>query len=317
MAEAIVLTPLAARPRASAAVWMQAIRGRSLLISGASVLVGGALAFHSGHFDPVRLLLALIAAIAVQTGTNLTNVHYNYKNRGRGAALDRVDPHGSTVVVEKGLLGAAQVWTGALVAFACGAASGVALCWMCGWPLLVVGVVGTVLGYSYGGPPLRLSYVGLGVPTVFVFMGPAMVLGTEYAITGGTGTGAVVVSVSVGLLAAAILHVNDIRDLESDLRNGKRTPSALLGRRGAARALVAAEAIAYLGVVVAVVLGWLPWPTLLVLATIAHAVPQLRLVLRDADQEQLHLAWVHGIRLHMEFGLLMIAGLVLARLLAV
>ena len=300
--------------RSAISVWMQAIRVRSLIISSVSVLVGGALAYYAGHFNALRLFLAWFSAVAVQTGTNLTNVHYNYKTRGRGAALDRVDPRGSTVVVEQGLLTPAQVWSGALVAFAFGIASGITLSWMAGWQLLVVGIVGTIAGYSYAGPPLRVAYLGLGVPIVFVFMGPAMVIGTYYAMAGSAAWSAILVSISVGLLAAGILHINDIRDLETDTANHKHTLATFFGRRGAAILLAVSESIVYLAVIVGVAMRFLPWPTLITLVTVSRAIPQVRMALRETRQDMLHLAWVRGVQLHLEFGVVMILALVVSRL---
>ena len=303
-----------ASSRSAISVWMQATRMRSLIISSVSVLVGGALAYYSGHLNAMRLFLAWFSAVAVQTGTNLTNVHYNYKRRGRGAALDRVDPHGSTVVVEQGLLTTAQVWGGALVAFALGIASGITLSWMAGWQLLAVGVVGTIAGYSYAGPPLRVAYLGLGVPIVFVFMGPAMVVGTYYAIAGSASWGAILVSISVGLLAADILQINDIRDLETDIANHKHTLTTFLGRRGGVVLLAVAESIVYLAVIVGVAMRLLPWPTLITLVTLFRAIPQVRIALREVRQDTLHLAWVRGVQLHLEFGVLLILALIVSRL---
>jgi 1,4-dihydroxy-2-naphthoate octaprenyltransferase len=314
MSETNAAAETTAGSRSAISVWMQAARMRSLIISSVSVLVGGALAYYAGHFDAVRLFLAWFSAVAVQTGTNLTNVHYNYKKRGRGAALDRVDPHGSTVVVEQGLLTTAQVWSGALVAFALGIASGITLSWMVGWQLLAVGIVGTIAGYSYAGPPLRVAYLGLGVPIVFIFMGPAMVVGTYYAMAGSAAWGAILVSISVGLLAAGILQINDIRDLETDIANRKHTLTTFLGRRGAAVLLAVVELIVYLAVIVGVALRLLPWPTLITLVTLSRAIPQVRIALREVRQDTLHLAWVRGVQLHLEFGVLLILALIVSRL---
>ena len=299
--------------RSQISVWMQAVRVRSLIISSVSVFVGGALAYNYGHFDLLRLFLAWLCAVAVQSGTNLTNVHYNYKTRGRGAALDHIDPRGSTVVVEQGLLTSAKVWTGALVAFALGVASGLILISMTSWWLLLVGLAGTIAGYSYAGPPLRLSYFGMGVPTVFIFMGPAMVSGTFYAMAGSVSWGALAASISVGLMAANILHINDIRDLETDVSHHKHTITTLVGRRGAVALLVSSEIVAYVVITSAALAGVLPWAVLFTLVTLLRAIPLARTVSAETTQDGLHIAWVLGVRLHMEFGVVLILSLIAAR----
>lgn len=303
--------------RSAVSVWLQAIRVRSLIISSVSVLVGGAVAYHAGYFSAVLLLLVWFSAVAIQTGTNLTNVHYNYKTRGRSSALNQIDPRGSTVVVQYGLLTPSQVWRGALVAFALGVGSGLMVTWMCGWQLLLVGVLGTIAGYSYAGPPLRLAYLALGVITVFVFMGPAMVIGTYFAMAGSVNWSAIAASISVGLLAAGILHINDIRDFETDIANHKRTPTTIFGRRGAAILLAVSNVVVYGVMVGAVVATVLPWLVLITLITVFRAVPQVRMAFRETGQAQLHVAWIRSVQLHMEFGVLMILALVVAKALGI
>src|SRR5579871_6027603 len=168
-----------ARRRSAAAAWLQACRVKSLAISSIGVLVGTAVAAHAGYFDLVRLILAWLGSVAIQAGTNLTNVSYNYKaSRGPGGL--EADPRGSSAVVRYGLLTAEQVRRGGFVCFALGIACGLALTWLRGPVILLIGIPAVLAGYSYAGPPLRLGYFALGVVTVFIFMGPVMVCGAYY-----------------------------------------------------------------------------------------------------------------------------------------
>jgi hypothetical protein len=99
----------------------------------------------------------------------------------------------------------------------------------------VLGILGLVGGYGYTAPPLRYKYRALGVPLVFLLMGPLMVVGSYFAVTGAWSVEALILSVPVGLLVAAILHGNEWRDIGEDTRAGIVTLSSRLGRMGSLR----------------------------------------------------------------------------------
>jgi 1,4-dihydroxy-2-naphthoate octaprenyltransferase len=298
-----------------AAIWLQTARVKSLAISSIAVFLGGAMALYHGEVS-WRLLLAWLGSVAIQAGTNLINVSYNYK-AGLGTPGYVADPRGSSAPVRMGLLSAAQVRRGALLCFAVGIALGFALVALCGWPILAIGLPAVWAGYSYGAPPLRLGYRGLGVVTVLVFMGLIMVLGSYYVVTLAFRTAPFIAGFAIGLMAAAIMHTNDLRDYAADVAHGKRTLSTLLGRQHASHALLLMIALAYVAVILGAASRMLPWSALLVLLTVARAVPLVRTVYRSRDSAELNVAWFRGVQLHTEFGVLLIAGLLIASLLAI
>ena len=286
-------------------VWLQACRVNSLLISSVGVTVGAALALHDGRFYLDRFFLAWLASVLIQAGTNLTNVYYNYK-----ASNDPVsDPRGSSAVLRMGLLTPEQVRRGGLLAFGAGIVCGLLLTWLCGWTILLLGIPAVAAGYFYAGPPIRYGYVALGVVSVFIFMGPVMVCGAYYVMTRSFTAGSFAAAIPIGLLAAGILHTNDLRDYDTDVLHRKRTLATLLGRRGAGYALAAMDAVAFAVVIGAVLARILPWPALLIVLAIPQAVGQVRSALRETEAKQLHQVWLRGVRLHMQFGVLLIAGL--------
>jgi 1,4-dihydroxy-2-naphthoate octaprenyltransferase len=295
------------------AVWLQACRVKSLAISTIGVFAGAAVAVHDGYWS-WRILIAWLGSILIQAGTNLTNVSYNYKGGGAGPGI-QADTKSSTAVVHAGLLTPAQVRRGGLICFGYGIACGLMLTWLCGPAILWLGLPAVLAGYSYAGPPLRLGYLGLGVVTVFLFMGPVMVGGAYYVMALQFAPSAFAVSIPIGLLAAGIMHVNDVRDYHADVAHGKRTLSTITGRRGASHTLAIIDAAAYVSVAIAVAAGWLPWPVLLVILTIPRAIGQVKLAYRDDSRDTLHEAWLRGVKLHSEFGLLLILGLFAARFL--
>lgn len=305
------------RPGASVALYVQAMRARSLWISTVCVISGGAIAIWHGHLNVAGLFLAWLAAVAVQAGTNLTNVFHNYKATSARPSGGLFDPQGSSAPVRLGLLAPVAVRRAAMLCFGIGLLAGVALTAQFGWRILAMGVPGLLAGYFYAAPPIRLAYLGLGVVTVFLFMGPVMVMGTYWVETGTISSAALMASISIGLLAAGIMHVNDIRDYASDVAHGKRTLSIAIGRSGASGLLVAMNITAYLLIVVGAIAQLLPWTVLAVLVTIPGAVMQSRLVIRERDPVVLNDAWFLGVKLHTQFGVLLIVALLIARVLGI
>ncbi|MEQ1690312.1 MAG: 1,4-dihydroxy-2-naphthoate octaprenyltransferase [Gemmatimonas sp.] len=295
------------------ALYLQAMRVKSLWISTMCVLTGGAIAFWQGHVHLAGLFLAWLGAVAVQAGTNLTNVYYNYKSTSGRAGGALFDPQGSAAPMRRGQLSPSSVHTAAMTCLAVGVVAGLALTATFGWRILAMGVPGLLAGYFYGAPPVRLAYRGLGVLTVFLFMGPVMVIGTYWVQSGSISPSVMLASVPVGLLAAGIMHVNDIRDFASDVAHGKRTLSISIGRQRAGWLLVAMDATAYLVVVIGVAMTLLPWPVLLTLATLPRAIAQTRTVIRERDPIVLNGAWFLSVQIHTQFGLLFLGGLALAR----
>jgi 1,4-dihydroxy-2-naphthoate octaprenyltransferase len=295
--------------RGPVGVWLQTSRVKSLLISTFSVAAGAAVAWWEGHTSAM-LAFAWLAAVAAQAGTNLMNVSYNYKagSLARPGAL--VDPQGSSAPVRAGLLSAEQVRRGALVCFAVSVVAGAALAWRVDTRLLWLGAAGLLSGYFYAAPPVRLAYLGLGVVTVFVFMGPAMVAGSYWVAAGRVSGGAWAAAIAVGLTAAAVMHVNDVRDFAGDVAHGKRTLSTMIGRAGASWLMALMLAGAYLAVTAAVALRALPWPTLAVLASAPLALRMSRLVFAERDPARLNEAWFLGVRLHTAFGVLLVGALI-------
>lgn len=299
--------------RAPIAVWLQASRVQSLLISTISVAAGAAVARWHGYASPA-IMLAWIAAVAAQAGTNLTNVSFNYKAGDAGTPCALADPRGSSSPLRTGQLTQAQVRRGAMVCFAASILAGAVLAAWLDVRLLVLGIPGLLAGYFYAAPPARLAYRGLGVVTVLVFMGPAMVVGSYWVSARAVSSGAWAAALAVGLTAAAVMHVNDVRDFESDVAHGKTTLTTLVGREGASWLMAAMLAGAYGSVVAAVSLGALPAATLATLLSAPMAFRLARIVATERGVRPLNEAWFIGVKLHTVFGALLIGALLAAAL---
>src|SRR5262249_42781351 len=140
----------------------------------------------------------------------------------------------------------------ALLACAGAAAVGVWLITVRGWPVAVFGLLGLIGGLGYTAPPFQYKYRALGLPLVFLLMGPLMVVGAYYVISGGYSWEALVASLPVGLLVGAILHGNEWRDISDDARAGIRTFSIVAGRRVAHTGYLTLVVGAYIALALAV-----------------------------------------------------------------
>ncbi|MGH7248694.1 MAG: 1,4-dihydroxy-2-naphthoate octaprenyltransferase, partial [Pseudomonadota bacterium] len=261
-----------ARPGALG-VWIQAIRAPSLSAAAIPVLLGVAIAARDGFFSPGRMILALFGAMAIQAGTNLINDYYDFRS-----GADSSESLGPSMVIQRGLLAPEQIWRGGIAAFAIGAAIGLLLVYLCGWPILAIGIPSVAAGYFYTARPVSLAYIALGELTVFLFMGPAIVVGAYYVMALRFTWGALLASIPLGFLVAGILHANNIRDIESDRLHGKRTLAAMLGRAGANYELLALDVLAYSTTLIAIVAGAIPWIGLIAFATIPRAIGQIKIV---------------------------------------
>jgi 1,4-dihydroxy-2-naphthoate polyprenyltransferase len=224
-------------------LWLVAARPRTLPAAIAPVIVGTALAVTEDVFEPLRFVAALVGSIFIQIGTNLAN---DYSDARRGA--DTEDRLGPVRVTAGGLMPPRRVLVGTWVAFGIAVAAGSYLAAVAGWELLVVGVVSIAAGVLYTGGPRPYGYEGLGELFVFVFFGLVAVGGSYFVQTEDLRWEAVALGVPVGLLAAAILVVNNVRDIETDRRAGKRTLAVRLGRERAAGAYAWMLILSYLSI---------------------------------------------------------------------
>src|SRR5437868_4343120 len=206
-------------------IWLMAARVRTLPASIAPVLVGTALAGYAGVFHPLRFVAALLGALFIQVGANLSN---DYSDARRGA--DTEDRLGPVRVTAGGLVPPRQVLIATYVTFALAILCGVYLIAVAGWQLLLVGAASIVAGVLYTGGPRPYGYEGLGELFVFLFFGIVAVAGSFFVQTETLVWEAFALAVPVGLLASAVLVVNNVRDLETDRRAGKRTLAVRLGR---------------------------------------------------------------------------------------
>ncbi len=289
-------------------IWLMAARPRTLPAAVAPVLVGTALAGYANVFHPLRFAAALIGALLIQVGTNLSN---DYSDARRGA--DAEDRLGPVRVTAGGLVPPRQVLIATYVTFGLAVLAGVYLIVVAGWVLLVIGAASILAGAAYTGGPRPYGYEGLGEVFVFLFFGLVAVAGSYFVQVRSLEWEAFALAVPVGLLAAAILVVNNVRDIDSDRRAGKRTLAVRVGRARSRTLYAVTVGLPF----VIVALIWLlsgrfsAW-LLLTWLTVPLAVRLVQTVDRHTDGPSLNRALAGTGQLQLGFCLLLSAGLLLS-----
>jgi 1,4-dihydroxy-2-naphthoate polyprenyltransferase len=211
-----------------AARWASAARPKTLLLAVTPVVTGTGLAVaQSGRLDAATALVTLIAAVAIQVGTNLRNDAADFE-RGTDTA-DRVGPPRASA---QGWFTPQQVHTAAHLSFLTAFVFGIYLCWRGGWPILGLGLASLAAGYAYTSGPRPIAYGPFGEVFVLLFFGVAAVAGAYYLQTLSLSGPCLALGLALGLPASAVLLLNNYRDLETDRRAGRRTLCHYLGTHG-------------------------------------------------------------------------------------
>jgi 1,4-dihydroxy-2-naphthoate octaprenyltransferase len=332
---------------------MMAARPKTLPAGVAPVLVGTALAGYFHVFHPLRFVAALLGSVFIQVGTNLSNDYSDARRGAdsedrigpvRVTAGGLVPPRqvliatyvtfglavlcGVYLIAVAGwqllLIGVASILAGVLytggprpygyeglgelfVFLFFGVAA------VAGWQLLLIGVASILAGVLYTGGPRPYGYEGLGELFVFLFFGVAAVAGSYFAQTTSFDWEAFALAVPVGLLAAAILVVNNARDIDTDRRAGKRTLAVRLDRQRTRDLYGAMVYLTYPLALVTWIFGPLkPW-LLLCWLSLPVAVRVVKLVRNHSDGPSLNQALAMTGQLQLLFCVLLGAGLLLSR----
>lgn len=204
--------------------WMLAARPRTLPAALAPILLSQSLALSHEHFSITLALLILVCALSLQIAVNIANDLFDFQN-----GIDDPDRLGPPRAAQSGWLTVSELKSGLLLALLVSLISGIGLIACGGWIFAVLGVlsIGAALAYSAG--PLPLASNALGEITVFLFFGLLAVLGSYYLQTTELSWSAWIAAIQMGSLTAAIMLVNNLRDIPTDSRAGKRTLAVKLG----------------------------------------------------------------------------------------
>ena len=286
-------------------VWLAAMRPRTWPASLVPVAVGLAVAAHHGEIDALIAILTVGSALALQIATNLAN---DYFDAVRG--IDRGERLGPARATQSGLIRPRLVERAAWVSLGIAAVAGLPLILRGGWPIAIVGIVSMIAALAYSGGPLPLASLALGEALAFLFFGVIAVGGTTYLQMGSLPRSTLVAGAAVGCYAAAIMLVNNLRDIPTDAPAGKSTLAVRVGDP-AARSIYGLLLVSSLLLVV-----WLAlelrtlWP-LVALAVLPLARHEMALVQTRRGAE-LNASLAGTAKLELVFGSLLVLGLMLA-----
>ena len=279
---------------------MAGARPRTLPAAIVPVAVGSGVAAGYGEFVAWRAALALIVALALQVGVNYAN---DYSDGIRGTDEQRVGP---VRLVGSGLATPRQVLAAALASFLVAGLAGLVLAAVVSWWLLLLGAAAIGAAWFYTGGSRPYGYRALGEVSVFAFFGVGAVAGAAYVQMGRLAWLAIAAAVPVGLLACALLVINNLRDIPTDEVTGKRTLAVVLGDR---RTRVLYAGCVWAPFAVAAAMAPAAPLALVTLAAVPLAVLPVRQVLRATTGPGLIAVLGQTGRLQLAFGLLLTVGL--------
>jgi 1,4-dihydroxy-2-naphthoate octaprenyltransferase len=282
--------------------WVAGARPRTLPVAVVPVAVGTAVASAQGSVIWWRAAAALAVSLAIQVGTNYAN---DYSDGVRGTDAVRVGP---VRLVASGLASPPAVKRAAIGAFGVAAVAGLALTAAVGPELLVVGVLSIAAGWLYTGGPRPYGYAGLGEIFVFVFFGLVATTGSAYVHLERVTGLALLAGVPGGLLATALLVVNNLRDISGDTAVGKRTLAVRMGAPATRRLYAGCLVAPFLLLPVIALVR--PWALLALIAAPVAVAPIRRVLAGETGRGLIEVLGATG-RLQLVFGLALAVGIAL------
>jgi 1,4-dihydroxy-2-naphthoate octaprenyltransferase len=293
------------------ALWWRAVRPFAFPVSIVPPVLGGIVAVVENPdlpFGVLRFVLAGIGCMVAHTGANLLSDYYDYKAR-----VDREGTFGSSGLLVEEIMRPEQIRRGGWIALFM--AGGIGAYFVVFTPnglfLLWLILIGGAFGVFYTAGPVEFKYRALGDVAVFISFGPAMVLGAYYVQAHHFSWGPVLYALPVGLLVDAILHSNNLRDIQNDKVVHIKTVPILIGERRAKIMYYGLVFGAYGLTLLLVGLAQFPLFTLLTLLSLPLAIKVFNMVRRkDAlPPEKFAMIDAATAQLHLTFGILMIVGL--------
>ena len=204
--------------------WLLAVRVKTLPAAISPVILGTALSYHDGIFYHFIFFMTLLAAVLIQVGANFANDVYDFEK-----GSDRADRLGPQRATQSGLISPTDMKKAMWKIFALAIGVGFYLAYVGGWPIVIIGLASIAAGIAYTGGPYPLGYHGFGDIFVFLFFGLIAVPGTYYLQTGSVTEFSLWLGAVMGMLATAILVVNNLRDRDADIISEKKTLAVRFG----------------------------------------------------------------------------------------
>ncbi len=264
-------------------IWLLACRPKTLPAGIAPVIVGGAIAYGTGEFSPLPFVLALLGSTFIQIGANFSNDLFDFLKNA-----DTHDRVGPLRVTQAGLVSAHEMKIATAIVFLLAFACGIYLVYEGGWPIAIIGLTAILFAVLYTGGPYPIGYHGLGDLFVLIYFGPVAVAGTAYVSSGIYSSTAAIAGLAPGLLSTAILTVNNLRDIDSDRKAGKKTLASRFGSRFAKFEYLVCLMISYMLAPAMCAAGIFPSGSLLTLAAVPLSIITTRKIFADSPPDVLN-----------------------------
>lgn len=263
--------------------WLHAARPKTLGASIAPVLMGTAMAFAEGKAHWLSAAAALLGSMLIQIGTNFANDYFDY--------LHGADTHerlGPIRATQAGLVKPETMRSAFILTFALAFAIGMYLVWRGGWPIFALGMLSILFGVLYTGGPYPLGYNGLGDIFVLIFFGPVAVGGTYYVQALQINAIVLLAGLAPGLISVALLTVNNLRDIHTDRKTGKRTLTVRFGANFARLEYLFCILAASLLPIALTILKGGNYYSLITIGVLLFAVPSIKTVFRESGSPVLN-----------------------------
>lgn len=293
-------------------IWFRATRPFSFTASVIPCVVGAMLALLMAGGASLWYLFPfiLVSSVLLHAATNLIGDYYDFIK-----GVDTKDSFGGSGVLTEGLLQPKPVFNMGILFFALAFLIGLPIIFARGELILILGIIGILGGFFYTGWPIGYKYVALGNIFVFILMGPLMVVGTFFALTGYYSADVLYISLPIGCLVAGILQANNLRDIIHDQKANIKTFASVAGGGFAKAEYLFLIITAYVIVIVLVALGILsPW-SLLVLLSLPPAIKNMNQIkgVQVENTSKIAMLDVQTAQLHMLFGLLLSVSILISK----
>jgi len=300
-------------------LWIRATRAPFFQAVLVPLFLGTAAAWYrSSQFSAGYFLLALVAVVCILAGTNLANDYFDHKSGADALNRQYTRFSGGSRVIQDGLIPPDTVFRASLIFLGLGGLIGLYLAWNAGWAILVIGMIGIASGYFYSAAPVKADCRGWGELLVGLNCGPLVVLGAYYIQAHALALEALVASVPVGLLVAAILYINQFPDYEADKAVSKAHLVVRMGPERAVKGFYLLLTSTYLVIVLACAFKVIPRMCLISLLSVPlawRAAKVARGAHATGSGKELLPAMASTIAAHLATGLLMTCGYAVAKVL--
>ncbi|MGG4488543.1 1,4-dihydroxy-2-naphthoate polyprenyltransferase [Metabacillus idriensis] len=292
------------KPDKSWKVWWMLLRPHTLSAAFIPVTIGTVLALNEGQVHILLFLAMLIASILIQAATNMFNEYFDFK---RG--LDNENSVGIGGAIVRNGVKPKTVLNLAFAFFAVAALLGIYICMTSTWWIAVIGLICMATGYFYTGGPMPIAYTPFGELVAGFFMGMVIILLAYYIQTGAISVISIIISIPIAFLVGNIMLSNNIRDLDGDKENGRKTLAILIGRKNAIIFLASMFAASYAVILIMIALGHLSFWALLVLISTPKAYSAVKKFVGKSLPLEMMPAMKATAQTNIQFGFLLALGL--------